>query len=162
MPLTEPDLWISHIRLFNSPHVTGANGSGQDFWKALCICPFLHPLVRECHKAPFSACCLPTDFCRYPIAEAKFAFRRDPPLPCTAKPPNGDAATAKGPRTLGYPHRTSSTSTWVAATICRYLLHFPGTETQPIHSTATPLGSVCLLCQTACGTTPIMNHSSAH
>ena len=25
MPLTEPDLWISHIRLFNSPHDTGAN-----------------------------------------------------------------------------------------------------------------------------------------
>ena len=89
MPLTEPDLWISHIRLFNSPHVTGANGSGQDFWKALCICPFLHPLVRECHKAPFSACCLPTDFCRYPIAEAKFAFRRVLPLSCAAKSPTG-------------------------------------------------------------------------
>ena len=25
MPLTEPDLWISHIRLFNSPHVIGAS-----------------------------------------------------------------------------------------------------------------------------------------
>lgn len=39
MPLTAPDLWISRIRLFNSPHDTGANVYRLCTIRGLGTCP---------------------------------------------------------------------------------------------------------------------------
>ncbi|VGO22682.1 hypothetical protein SCARR_04777 [Pontiella sulfatireligans] len=37
MPLTEPDLWISHIRLFDSSHITRTSRTGLPCFTSLLL-----------------------------------------------------------------------------------------------------------------------------
>jgi hypothetical protein len=46
MPLTEPDLWISHIRLFDSSHATRTSRIGT--------VPLHRPVPAKAYGAPFA------------------------------------------------------------------------------------------------------------